>query len=135
MNSGLRLSHYGSDPVLDATLYRSVVGAMQYATITRPEIAFSVNKVCQFMHSPLQSHWVAVKRILRYLAGTTLDYGLHLKQASHFHLEAFYDVDWAFDLDDRRSTTSFFIYFGYNLVAWQSKKQTTISRSSTEAKF
>lgn len=51
----------------DVTLYRSIVGALQYATITRPKISYTVNRVCQFMHSPTDTHWKAVKRILRYL--------------------------------------------------------------------
>ena len=104
MTNGLKLSKFGSDSVLDPTLYRSVVGALQYATITRPEIAYSVNKVSQFMQAPLESHWIAVKRILRYLSGT-LDYGLNLLKSSHFDISAFCDVDWASDPDNRRSTS------------------------------
>ena len=134
MNSGLRLPHFGSDLVEDATMYRSLVGALQYATITRPDINFSVNKVCKFMYNPLQSHWVAVKRIIRDLAGT-LDYGLHLKPVSSFNLTTFCDADWASHPDDRRSITEFCIFLGENLVAWKSKRQTTISRYSTEAEF
>jgi histone deacetylase 1/2 len=57
------LSIHDGDPFEDPKLYRSVVGALQYATITRPDIAFAVNKVSQFMHSPTSSHWIAVKRI------------------------------------------------------------------------
>ncbi|KAM6598518.1 hypothetical protein CsatA_018127 [Cannabis sativa] len=134
MNSGLRLSYYGSDPVEDATTYMSIVGALRYATITRPDIGFSVNKVCQFIHQPLQSHLVAVKRISRYLVGT-LDYGLHLKCPSSLQLEAFCDADWVAYPDDCRSITGFYISLGENLVGWQSKKQATISRSSTEAEY
>ncbi|XP_062080773.1 uncharacterized mitochondrial protein AtMg00810-like [Humulus lupulus] len=134
MNAGLKLSTYGSDSVSDPSLYRSIVGALQYATVTRPEIAYSVNKVSQFMHNPLESHWIVVKRILRYLAGT-LDYGIHLQRPTQLVLEAFSDADWASDPDDRRSTTGFCVYFGGNLDAWQSKKQHTISRSSIEAEF
>lgn len=61
MTGGLQLSAFGSDPVRDVQLYRSIVGALQYVTITRPEISFSVNKVCQFMQNPLEIHWQAVK--------------------------------------------------------------------------
>uniref|UniRef100_A0A803Q8I4 Reverse transcriptase Ty1/copia-type domain-containing protein n=1 Tax=Cannabis sativa TaxID=3483 RepID=A0A803Q8I4_CANSA len=92
MNSGLKLSNYGSEPALDTTLYRSIVGALQYATITRPELFYCVNKVCQYMQTPLLSHWTAVKRILRYIAGT-LDYGLHIKLAHDFALDVFCDAD------------------------------------------
>nr|KYP58716.1 hypothetical protein KK1_014136 [Cajanus cajan] len=99
MVSTSKLSKHGSDTLTDSTFYRSVVGALQYATITRPEISFAVNKVCQFMASPLESHWNAVKRILRYLKGT-LYHGLHIQAAgSHqkFQLHAFCGADWAAD--------------------------------------
>lgn len=79
MTHGLRLTAYGRDPVQSPQLYRSIVGVLQYVTITRLEIAYSVNKICQFMHNPLEAHWKTVKRIMRYLAGT-LDYGLHLRK-------------------------------------------------------
>jgi hypothetical protein len=54
----------------DATQYRSIVGALQYLTLTRPNISFAVNKVCQFLHAPTIVHWCVVKRILRYFQGT-----------------------------------------------------------------
>lgn len=69
MNSGLKMSAHGDESVENVSLYRSVVRALQYVTITRPEIAFSVNKACQFMQNPNIEHWTAVKRILRYLKG------------------------------------------------------------------
>ncbi|XP_060972596.1 uncharacterized mitochondrial protein AtMg00810-like [Cannabis sativa] len=134
MQYGLTLSKFGSDPVQDPTQYKSVVGALQYATITRPEIAFSVNKVSQFMQSPLEAHWIVVKRIFRYLPGT-IDYGIHLTKCNDFHIEAFCDVDWASDPDDRRSTSEYCMFLRSNLVAWKSKKQQTISKSSTEDEF
>lgn len=65
-----KLTKIGSEPVTDATFYRSVVGALQYATITKLDITFAVNKVCQFMANPLEAHWAAITRILRYLKGT-----------------------------------------------------------------
>ncbi|KAM6560071.1 hypothetical protein CsatA_029310 [Cannabis sativa] len=121
MNSGLKLSNYGSEPVKDATLYRSIVGALQHATITRLELSFSVNKVCRYMQIPLQAYWTAIKRILMYSTGT-LDYGLHLKLAPDYSLEAFCDANWASNPDHRRSTSEHCIYFGGNLVAWKSQK-------------
>jgi len=71
--------------------YRSIVDALQYLTFTRPDIAFSVNQACQFMHNPMHSHVVAVKRILQYLKGT-LDVGLHF-QAGPLNLQAYSDAN------------------------------------------
>jgi len=59
--SNCKLSRHGADIFHDPTLYRLVVGALQYATLTRPEISFAVNKVCQFMTASLDSHWAVVK--------------------------------------------------------------------------
>jgi histone deacetylase 1/2 len=137
MMSSCKLSKTGSDNVTDATLYRSVVGYLQYATITRPEISFVVNKVCQFMSAPLESHWTAVKRILRYLKGT-INFGLKLVPTNIHHplpLRVFCDADWASDPDDRRSTSGAAIYFGPNLISWWSRKQQVVARSSTEAEY
>ncbi|GAU37351.1 hypothetical protein TSUD_395330 [Trifolium subterraneum] len=114
MVSSCRLSKFGTDTMTDPTLYRSIVGALQYATLTRPDIVFSVNKVCQFMAKPLDSHWLEVKRILRYLKGT-LSHGILINPSTTsppFSLRAYSDADWATDQDDRRSTSGSCIYFG-----------------------
>jgi hypothetical protein len=116
----------------DATQYRSVVGALQYLTLTRPDISFSVNKVCQFLHAPTTVHWVAVKRILRYVKHTT-KLGLKIGKTTSLMVSGFSDADWAGSLDDRRSTGGFAIFVGSNLVSWNARKQATVSRSSTEA--
>jgi histone deacetylase 1/2 len=118
----------------DSTNYRSIIGALQYITLTRPDIAFSVNKVCQFLHAPTTVHWTAVKRILRYLRGT-ISLGLRLSKSSSTIVSAFSDADWAGCPDDRRSTGGFAVYVGSNLVSWNAKKQATLSRSSTEAEY
>lgn len=118
----------------DVRLYRSVVGALQYATFTRPEISFSVNKACQFMHSPTVTHWQLVKRILRYLKGTA-SHGLLLSPSRSLSLHGYADAGWASDPDNRKSTSGFCIFFGGNLISWGSKKQSIISRSSTEAEY
>jgi hypothetical protein len=87
----------------DATSYRSVVGALQYLTLTRPDISFAVNKVCQFLYAPTTHHWSAVKRILRYLRGTCV-LGLKISRITSLLLSAFPDADWAGNVDDCRST-------------------------------
>jgi histone deacetylase 1/2 len=118
----------------DTTRYRSVVGALQYLMLTRPDIAFSVNKVCQFLQTPTEVHWTAVKRILRYLKHTSA-LGLHIQKSSSLLLSGFSDADWAGCPDDRRSTGGHAVFLGGNLVAWSSRKQPTVSRSSTEAEY
>lgn len=77
MVSGSVVLAYHGESFNDLYLYRSVVGALQYVTLTRLEISYSVNNVCQFMHNPKVIHWQLVKWILRYLKGT-LNNGLLL---------------------------------------------------------
>ena len=91
MTNGQKLPGYGSESIQDVKLYRSIVGALQYVIVTRLEIVYSVNKVCQYMQAPLESHWKVVKRILRYLKGT-LHHGLHLRKSPTLDLVAFCDV-------------------------------------------
>jgi hypothetical protein len=86
----------------DATKYRSVVGALQYLTLTRSDISFAVNKVCQYLHSPTTIHWTAVKRILHFLKHTS-NFGLHIRRSSSILVSAFSDVDWVGCSDDRES--------------------------------
>ncbi|KAE8676085.1 Purple acid phosphatase 26 isoform 2 [Hibiscus syriacus] len=88
-------------PIKDATHYWSVVGVLQYVVITRPDITFVVNRVCQFMQSPYDVHLQAVKHILRYLQAT-VDFGLSFSASSHLSLTRFADINWGLDADDRQ---------------------------------
>ena len=89
--SGPKVSKFDGDPLLDPSEYRHTVGALQYITLTRPDIAYSVNQLCQHMQAPTTAHWTAAKRVLRYLK-TTLDFGLLYKPGS-FAINAYCDSD------------------------------------------
>ena len=136
MSSTDKLSAFDGDLLSseDATEYRSIVGGRQYLLVTRPDISFAVNRVCQYLHAPRDPHLTAVKRILRYVRHTA-SYGLHLQPAASGLITAFSDADWAGSPDDRRSTGGHVVFLGPNLIAWQARKQATVSRSSTEAKY
>ncbi|KAM1299642.1 hypothetical protein ACFX2H_010922 [Malus domestica] len=128
-----RLLKDDGKPFNNPALYRSLVGALQYLTFTRPDISFAVHQVYQFMQCPMESHFVAVKRILRYLRATQ-GCGIHYIKGS-LEITAYSDADWAGDPNDRRSTTGLVVFLGSNPISWSSKKQHTVSRSSTEAEY
>jgi len=128
-----KLSEDGT-PVSDATQYRSLAGALQYLTFTRPDIAFAVQQICLYMHDPREPHLAALKRILRYVQGT-LHLGLLLRPTTSTDLVVYTDADWAGCPDTRRSTSGYAVFLGDNLVSWSSKRQNTISRSSAEAEY
>ncbi|XP_068466265.1 uncharacterized mitochondrial protein AtMg00810-like [Phaseolus vulgaris] len=134
MISSMRLTRDGTTTVDDSSLYRSVVGSLQYILITRPELSYSVNKVCQYLHNPQLHHWKAVKRILRYLVGTQ-SHGLLLQPSPHLTIVAFADAGWGSDPDDRKSISGYTVFFGSNPVVWSSNKKKTVSRSTTEAEY
>jgi hypothetical protein len=118
----------------DATKYHIVVGALQYLTLTRPDISFSVNKVCQYIHAPTSIHWTAVKRLLHFLKHT-ISSAFLIRRSSSTMISAFSDADWAGCTDDRKSTGGFAVFLGPNLISWCAKKQKMLSRSSTEAEY
>jgi hypothetical protein len=98
MASSSSLSAFTGDPMEDPSLYQSIVGSLQYLSLTDLDLSFVVNRVCQCMYRPLKPHWQAVKRILRYLKHT-LSHGL-LHRTSNTKLQAYSDVHWAGCLDD-----------------------------------
>lgn len=115
-----------------STRYKSIVGGLQYSTLTRSDLAFVVNKVCQYLHCPTTVHYTPVKRILRYVSGT-IDYGLKIVKSKSNLVSAFSDADWA--AGNRRSTSGFVVFLGANSISWSARKQAMVSRSSTEAKY
>ena len=129
-----KLSATDGAPIADPSEYRRIAGALQYLTLTRPDLAYAVQQVCLFMHDPREPHLALLKRVLRYVKGT-LSSGLHLGVGSIQSLSAYSDADWAGCPDSCRSTSGYCVYLGDNLISWASKRQTTVSRSSAEAKY
>ncbi|GKD90540.1 ribonuclease H-like domain-containing protein [Tanacetum coccineum] len=122
------------DPVSDPSLYRSLVGSLQYLTFTHLELPYGVQQVCLYMHDPREPHLSAMKRILRYVRGT-LDHGLQLYISPTSQLIAYSDADWAGCPTTRRSTSGYCVFLGDNLITWSSKRQHVTSRSSAKAEY
>ncbi|KAE8713006.1 hypothetical protein F3Y22_tig00110220pilonHSYRG00054 [Hibiscus syriacus] len=125
-NSGARYA--------DPTQYRSLAGALQYLTFTRPDISYAVQQICLHMHDPRDELMNALKRIIRYIQGT-LHLGLHISPSSITDLVSYTDADWGGCPDTRRSTSGYCVFLGDNLISWSSKRQPTLSRSSAEAEY
>ena len=119
---------------VNGTLYRQLVGSLNYLTTTRPNIAYFVNILSQFMANPRESHEKAGKRVLRYLKGTD-NFGLKYSDAFDVELIGHSNLDWDGDPNDRKSTIGYAFNISSGIVTWSSKKQPTISLSSTKAEY
>ncbi|KAK9050835.1 hypothetical protein SSX86_030191 [Deinandra increscens subsp. villosa] len=129
-----KLSETSGVPLEDPTVYRSLAGALQYLTFTRPDLTYAVQQICRHMHAPRTDHYQALKRVLRYVQGT-LSHGIIISKSSVSSLVSYTDADWAGCPDTRRSTSGYCVYLGDNILSWSSKRQTTLSRSSAEAEY
>ena len=92
------------EAIIEESDYRAIIGSLQYLTLTRPDIAYSVNKLSQYLTHPTATHWTALKRLLCYLQGT-LHFGIQIAKTTPLSLHAFCDADWAGDTDDYISTS------------------------------
>lgn len=114
--------------------YRRLVGRLIYLTITRPELSYCVHVLAQFMQTPRVDQWEAALRVVRYLKGNP-GQGVLLRSDSNLRLTAYCDSDWATCPITRRSLTGYFVMLGVSPVAWKTKKQHTVSRSSAKAEY
>lgn len=114
--------------------YQNLVGALMWLAVsTRPDIAHAVSLLSQYNTNYGQQHWVAAKRVLRYLKGT-LNYGLVYRGTGE-SLAGYADADWASNIDDRRSFTGFAFVMANAAISWECRKQRTVALSSTEAEY
>ncbi|XP_057451978.1 secreted RxLR effector protein 161-like [Lotus japonicus] len=111
-----------------------MIGSLMYLTITIPDLMFAVSLASRYMERPTEQHQQVVKRVMRYLNGTT-GLGILYKRRGSRNLVAYTDSDYAGNVDDRRSTSGYVFLLGEGVVAWSSKKQAVVSLSTAEAEF
>ncbi|CAA7408157.1 unnamed protein product [Spirodela intermedia] len=136
MTTRLKLSKMSTEPLVDATAYRSIVGSLRYLVNTRPDLAFAVGYVSRFLEEPRKDHLAAMKQILRYVAGTK-SWGLmyERKKEKQVQLTGFSNSDFAGDVDARKSTTGIIFFLANSPLTWQSMKQKVVAQSSCEAEY
>jgi hypothetical protein len=121
-----------SSELVDATLYKQIIGSLMYLTNTGPDICFAVNTLSQYLVEPRRVHLVDAKHVMRYLKGT-LEYGLCYTGDHDFRLYGYTDLDWVGSVFDRKSTSRCCFSLGSAMTSWQSRKQSSIALSTTEA--
>ena len=130
-----KLYSVSSSSPVDKLLYQSAVGSLLYlSNWTRPDITYAVNTVAKFSSNPTQAHWTAIKRIMRYLKGTS-GFGIRYVKASKQSILGYCDADWAGDADDRKSTSGYVFVLAGAPISWRSKKQTCVALCTAEAEY
>ncbi|KAK2417316.1 putative mitochondrial protein [Trifolium repens] len=119
---------------VDQSLYRSMIGSLLYLTASRPDITYAVGVCARYQADPKVSHLTQVKRILKYVNGTS-DYGIMYSHCESSTLYGYCDADWAGSADDRKSTSGGCFFLGANLISWFSKKQNCVALSTAEAEY
>ncbi|XP_020229073.1 uncharacterized protein LOC109810098 [Cajanus cajan] len=134
MEQNCKLQASDDEQDTDVTRYRRLVGRLLYLTVTRPDITYAVNTLCQFVTTPKQRHMDAVERVLCYLKSTP-GQGILLKSGAELRLEAYCDADWGGCPFTRRSCTGYMIMLGGSPISWRSKRQIVVAKSSAEAEY
>ncbi|GMG15967.1 unnamed protein product [Phytophthora fragariaefolia] len=130
----MKLVSSDSTTKLDAPFREAAGALMHLMTSTRPDIAFAVGYVSRVMESPPAEHWIAVKRIFRYLQGAK-SYGIRFSSGKDVDFQGYSDADWAGDLTDRKSTSGYLFKVTGGPISWGSKKQSSVSLSISEAAY
>ena len=118
----------------DFERYGRLVGKLKYLIVTHPDITYSLSVLSQYMSSPTFNHWEIVEHILCYLKEAP-GRGILYKKYEHTKIEFFFYTDWARFKEYRKSTSGYYVFFGGNLISWNSKKQSIVSQSSAESKY
>ena len=126
MKPGMKFAKHIEQPISQLE-YSTVIGSLMYAC-TRPDIAFAVGKLCRFTSNPSPHHWIAIRRVLRYLLRTK-DYGIAYSGKPPI-LEGYSDASWITNEEDDSSTSSWVFIYGGGVISWSSKKQTCIADST-----
>jgi hypothetical protein len=134
MELNVHLTPTDGEPLEDPTRYHHIVGSLVYLGITRPDISYFVHIRSQFVSAPTQIHYSHLLRVLRYLRGI-ISRHLFFPRSSSLQLQAYCDATWASDPSYRRSLSAYCVFLGGSLVAWKTKKQVAVSRSSVEAEL
>jgi hypothetical protein len=135
MEKRLKLSRDSEVEEEDATLYRKLIGSLQYLVHTRPDLIFAVGYLSRFMQRPTAEHMAALKRVLCYVAGT-IDQGCFYQRGlGGAKLIGYIDSDYAADIDDNHSTSGVLFFLRSSLVSWHSLKQRVVTMSSCEAEY
>jgi len=127
--------HNDSSPLFtDVYAYRRLVGRLIYLNTTRPDITFITQQLSQFLSKPTHTHYNAALRVLKYPKGSP-GRGIFFPRSSSLHIQGYTDADWAGCKDTRHSISSHCFFLGQSLISWRTKKQPTVSRSSSEAEY
>ncbi|WKA05443.1 hypothetical protein VitviT2T_023411 [Vitis vinifera] len=129
-----KLTLVANSDLRDPGQHKCLVGRLIYLMITQPELSYCVHMLAQFMQQPKDEHWEATLRVVRYLKGNPRQ-GILLHSDYDLKLYAYCDSNWASCPLTRRSLTGYFILLGNSPISWKTKKQHTMSRSSTEAEY
>ncbi|XP_050897277.1 uncharacterized mitochondrial protein AtMg00810-like [Lathyrus oleraceus] len=130
----LKLSKDEKGVDVDQSRYRNMIGSLLYLTASRPDITFVVGVCTRYQVVPKMSHINKVKRILKYINGTS-DYDMLYSHGSNFILVGYYDTDWADSIDDRKCISGGCFFLRNNLISWFSKKQNCLSLSTVEDEY